>query len=134
MGDKCYYSLLGLGPDASAAEVKRAYRRLARACHPDLHPGDPQAEARFKQVSRAAAVLSDPSQRATYDQIAGLARRAPAAPAITSWELSGCEATEHLQLTPRSLLAGAAVALTIIIAIALATVALTMGALLLFAP
>ena len=60
------YDILGIARDASADEVKRAYRRLAREFHPDVN-GDPQAEARFKQVTSAYETLSDPSRRRQYD-------------------------------------------------------------------
>lgn len=53
---------------ASEADIKKAYRRLAKDCHPDLHPGDAEAEARFKELGEAYAVLSDPDKRSKYDQ------------------------------------------------------------------
>lgn len=63
-----YYEVLGLSKGASEEEIKKAYRKLAKECHPDLHAGDKDCEARFKEVSEAAAVLSDPEKRAKYDQ------------------------------------------------------------------
>lgn len=63
-----YYELLGLDRDASEADIKRAYRRLGRRHHPDVNPGDAEAEERFKQISEAYAVLSDPRRRAQYDR------------------------------------------------------------------
>ncbi|QOJ16573.1 MAG: molecular chaperone DnaJ [Phycisphaeraceae bacterium] len=63
-----YYEILGLEKNASAEDVKRAYRRLAMKHHPDRNPGDKEAEARFKEASEAYEVLSDPEKRARYDQ------------------------------------------------------------------
>jgi DnaJ-class molecular chaperone len=61
------YATLGLTKTASAAEIKKAYRKLVRSSHPDLHPDDPKAEARFKAVNAAYDLLGDPEKRARFD-------------------------------------------------------------------
>ncbi|HEX2358301.1 MAG TPA: molecular chaperone DnaJ [Solirubrobacterales bacterium] len=63
-----YYEVLGIERTASQAEVKSAFRRLARELHPDVNSHDPEAEAKFKQAAEAYEVLSDPGRRRTYDQ------------------------------------------------------------------
>lgn len=67
--DKDFYAILGVSKDASADEIKSAYKKLARENHPDLNPGDPEAEKRFKEVSEASSVLTDDKKRQEYDQI-----------------------------------------------------------------
>jgi DnaJ-class molecular chaperone len=62
-----YYEILGVDRDASAAEVKRAFRRLARELHPDVNAHDPEAEEKFKAAAEAYEVLSDAERRRTYD-------------------------------------------------------------------
>ena len=63
-----YYALLGVNKNASADDVKKAYRRLARKYHPDLNPGDKTAEAKFKEITEANEVLSDADKRSQYDR------------------------------------------------------------------
>lgn len=63
-----YYEVLGLSKGASEDEIKRAYKKLARKYHPDMNPGDKEAEEKFKEVNEANEVLSDPDKKARYDQ------------------------------------------------------------------
>lgn len=64
---KDYYAILGVPKTAKPEEIKTSFRKLAKKYHPDLNPGDQQAEARFKEVNEAYAVLSDDGARAKYD-------------------------------------------------------------------
>src|SRR4029450_11211460 len=66
--EKDFYATLGVAKDASAADIKKAYRKLAQQHHPDANKGDRGPEERFKEVGRAYAVLSDPKKRAEYDE------------------------------------------------------------------
>src|SRR5690606_35549926 len=77
---KDYYKVLGVGRDASADEIKKAYRKLALQYHPDRNPDDKSAEDKFKEVNEAHQVLSDPEKRAKYDQLGS---------AYTQWERGG---------------------------------------------
>ena len=63
-----YYKILGLGKNASAEDIKKAYRKLARKLHPDLNPNDKDAHKKFQQINEANEVLSDPEKRKKYDQ------------------------------------------------------------------
>lgn len=69
MADQSYYDILGVKKDATEAEIKKAYRKLARKHHPDVNPGDKAAEAKFKELSEAYAVLSDKEKRERYDRL-----------------------------------------------------------------
>jgi len=73
------YRVLGVAPCADDAQIKVAFRRLAKTSHPDLNAGDTRAEQRFKEVNRAYATLRDPAARAAYDKerarVSGRARR-----------------------------------------------------------
>ncbi|NDF95517.1 MAG: J domain-containing protein, partial [Proteobacteria bacterium] len=65
---KDYYKVLGVPRTASERDIKSAYRKLARQYHPDVNPGNAQAEERFKEIAEAHDVLSDPEKRKKYDQ------------------------------------------------------------------
>ena len=67
MASTDYYATLGVERGASDADIKKAFRRLARDLHPDVNTEDPQAEEKFKEAAQAYEVLSDPEQRRTYD-------------------------------------------------------------------
>ncbi|MFL4987062.1 MAG: DnaJ domain-containing protein, partial [Microvirga sp.] len=66
--EKDYYAALGVPQDADASAIKKAYRQLARDLHPDKNPGNTEAANRFKEVSEAYDVLSDPKRRGEYDE------------------------------------------------------------------
>src|ERR687890_2829382 len=82
-----YYEVLGIKRDAKPEEIKKAYRRLARKYHPDVNPGDKAADERFKLITEAHEILSDPKKRRVYDrfgqysdQLADAAARGAAGP------------------------------------------------------
>src|SRR6266496_4469925 len=66
---KDYYEILGVKKSASTEDIRKAFRKLARKYHPDVNPGDKKAEERFKEISEANDVLSDPKKRKIYDQL-----------------------------------------------------------------
>ncbi|GAA5004800.1 hypothetical protein GCM10025734_43420 [Kitasatospora paranensis] len=70
--EKDYYKVLGVPKDATAAEIKKTYRKLAREFHPDANKGDAKAEERFKDISEAYDVLSDEKRRKEYDEARSL--------------------------------------------------------------
>jgi molecular chaperone DnaJ len=87
-----YYKVLGVGKNATDEEIKKAYRKLARKYHPDRNPGDKPAEERFKEISQAHDVLSDPDKRKEYDRggmFAGLGGAAGFDPSQFSGSFSG---------------------------------------------
>src|SRR2546425_7274179 len=67
--EKDYYQTLGVPKNASASDIKKAYRKLAQKYHPDANPGNKDAEERFKEISAANDVLGDPEKRKEYDQV-----------------------------------------------------------------
>ena len=67
-----YYEVLGIDKNATDEDIKRAYRKKAKECHPDLHPNDKEAEARFKELNEANEVLSDPDKRARLKNVTKL--------------------------------------------------------------
>lgn len=81
---KDYYQILGVSKSASADDIKKAFRKLARQHHPDVNPGDKAAEAKFKEVNEANEVLSDPDKRKKYDQFGQYWRQADQAGAPRS--------------------------------------------------
>ena len=68
MAKRDYYEVLGVGRNADAKTIKSAYRKLAKKYHPDMNPGDKQAEQKFKEVTEAYNVLSDTEKKKLYDQ------------------------------------------------------------------
>src|SRR5947199_1583744 len=69
------YSVLGVSKSASAEEIKKTYRKLAKKLHPDMNPGDKKAEERFKEVSAAFEVVGDPKKRSLYDEFGDISLR-----------------------------------------------------------
>ena len=88
---KDYYSILGVPKNASVAEIKKVYRKLARKYHPDLNPGDKNAEVRFKEIQEAYSVLGDPKKKAQYDQFGSVGNVPPGGPYQQSYSSGGFE-------------------------------------------
>src|SRR2546423_4836278 len=71
--EKDYYQVLGVAKNATPAEIKKAYRKLAQQHHPDTNAGNKESESRFKEISAAYEVLGDEEKRAAYDQVRDMA-------------------------------------------------------------
>ncbi|HET9373003.1 MAG TPA: DnaJ C-terminal domain-containing protein [Vicinamibacterales bacterium] len=100
-----YYATLGVAKTATEAEIKKAYRKLARAHHPDLNPGDKKAEARFKEVNEAYEVLGDAEKRRKYDELGANWRAYEQAPpgAQPGWSPGGGGRTTYRTMTPEEM-------------------------------
>src|SRR2546423_3987943 len=103
MAKEDFYKILGVKKDAKPEEIKKAYRRLARKYHPDVNPGDKAAEDRFKQMSEAFDVLSDPKKRKVYDRFGQYsdnlanAAEAGAAPRSGAWQYQGVDLDDFIR-------------------------------------
>ena len=98
-----YYEILGVGRNASATELKRAFRGLARQLHPDVNDHDPQAEEKFKEAAEAYEVLSDPERRQQYDPTGtrGFGRVASRRGASSPWRTSSRPSSARAALDSR---------------------------------
>ena len=83
-----YYEVLGVDKNASDADIKKAYRKVAKKYHPDTNPGDAEAEAKFKEAAEAYEVLSDSEKRQKYDQFGHAAFEQGGASAVSKIETS----------------------------------------------
>ncbi|PID57545.1 molecular chaperone DnaJ [candidate division KSB3 bacterium] len=98
MGKRDYYEVLNLQKGASEKAIKAAYRKLARKYHPDVNPGDADSEARFKEISEAYQVLSDPKKRSMYDRFGHKAfGRGDAGSSRNPWDFSGFDFSQFGQ-------------------------------------
>ena len=89
-----YYEVLGVSKSASDSELKSAYRKLAKKYHPDMNPGDKEAEAKFKEASEAYSVLSDPDKRRQYDQFGHTAFEGGAGGGAGGFDFSGMDMSD----------------------------------------
>ena len=89
-----YYEVLGVSKSASDSELKSAYRKLAKKYHPDMNPGDKEAEAKFKEASEAYSVLSDPDKRRQYDQFGHAACEGGAGGGAGGFDFSGMDMSD----------------------------------------
>lgn len=89
-----YYEVLGVSKSASDSELKSAYRKLAKKYHPDMNPGDKEAEAKFKEASEAYSVLSDPDKRRQYDQFGHAAFEGGAGGGADGFDFSGMDMSD----------------------------------------
>lgn len=90
-GKRDYYEVLGVSKNASDSELKSAYRKLAKKYHPDINPGDKEAEAKFKEASEAYAILSDADKRRQYDQFGHAAFEGGAGGGAGGFDFSGMD-------------------------------------------
>ena len=86
-----YYEVLGVDRGADDASIKKAYRQLAKKYHPDMNPGDEEAEKKFKEASEAYAVLSDPEKRRQYDQFGHAAFEGGGAGGFSGFDFGGAD-------------------------------------------
>jgi DnaJ-like protein len=94
------YDLLGALPSDDAEGLRTAFRKAAKATHPDIHPDDPDAALRFRELMRAYDILTDPDQRATYDHLLAIALQpSPAAKAVRTYEVIGKVASNTMAAT-----------------------------------
>lgn len=93
------YDLLGALPSDDAEELRTAFRKAAKATHPDTNPDNPEAAVRFRELVRAYDILTDVEQRATYDHLLAIALKPPALPKTTSYEVIGKAASNTMAAT-----------------------------------
>lgn len=91
--DTKLYDVLGVAPDASDAEIKKAYKKQSLANHPDKNPGDETASERFQEVANAYEVLSDPDARAAYDRYGETDGNGPGGPGMNMDDIFGTSNT-----------------------------------------